>query len=418
MMPRIRITELLHEVARDTGFLSAFINLRTGEPCPNENALLATILADGSNLGLSRMAAASHGVTRDQLLWTHDAYIRDDNYRAALSVLINAHHRLPFSQVWGDGSTSSSDGQFFRGAKRGASGGDINARYGVDYGFSFYTHVSDQHSPFHVRVISAATHEAPYVLDGLTSHGSDLRIAEHYTDTGGATDHVFALCSMLGFRFCPRLRDFPDRRLASIGPVTAYPSIAPLLGKRIRTDVIREQWDEVLRLVTSIKVGHVAPSFMLRKLAAYERQNRLDVALQEIGKIERTLFMLDWLENPALRRRCQAGLNNSEQRHALTQAIYTFQQGRIIDRSHEAQQYRASGLNLVIAAIVYWNTVYMDDAVRHLRSEAITVPDYLLAHTSPVGWEHIAFSGDFLWDKAAESAGRKALNLPRDIQAA
>jgi TnpA family transposase len=67
-------------------------------------------------------------------------------------------------------------------------------------------------------VISAATHEAPYVLDGLTSHGTDLKIAEHYTDTGGATDHVFALCAMLGFRFCPRLRDFPDRRLAPIAP--------------------------------------------------------------------------------------------------------------------------------------------------------------------------------------------------------
>src|SRR3546814_14207087 len=129
----------------------------------------------------------------------------------------------------------------------------------------------------------------------------------------------------------------------------------------------------------------VAPSVMLRKLAAYERQNQLDVALQEIGKIERTLFMLDWLENPDLRRRCHAGLNNSEQRHALTQAIYTFRQGRIIDRSHEAQQYRASGLNLLVAAIVYWNTTYMDAAAQHLRSTSIAVPDDLLAHTSPIG---------------------------------
>src|SRR3546814_849361 len=151
------------------------------------------------------------------------SYIRDDSYRAALALLINAHHRLPFSRVWGDGTTSSSDGQFFRAAKRGASGGDINARYGVDHGFSFYTHVSDQRAPYHVNVISAATHEAPYVLDGLTNHGTDLKIAEHYTDTGGATDHVFALCAMLGFRFCPRLRDFPDRRLAPIAPAATYP---------------------------------------------------------------------------------------------------------------------------------------------------------------------------------------------------
>ena len=249
-------------------------------------------------------------------------------------------------------------------------------------------------------MISAATHEAPYVLDGLTSHGTDLKIAEHYTDTGGATDHVFALCAMLGFRFCPRLRDFPDRRLAPIAPVTAYPSITPLLGKRIRTDIIGEQWDDVLRLVGSIKAGHVAPSVMLRKLAAYERQNQLDVALQEIGKIERTLFMLDWLENPDLRRRCHAGLNNSEQRHALAQAIYTFRQGRIIDRSHEVQQYRASGLNLVIAAIVYWSTIYMDAAAEHLTTSGGTFDDALFAHLSPMGWAHISLTGDYLWQRA------------------
>lgn len=418
MMPRIRITELLHEVTRETGFMAAFTNLRTGEICPNESALLAAILADATNLGLSRMAAASQGVTRDQLVWTQDAYIREDTYRAALATIIDAQHRLPIAAVWGDGTTSSSDGQFFRGNKRGASGGDINARYGVDPGFSFYTHVSDQHGPYHVKVISAATHEAPYVLDGLLHHGSSLAIAEHFTDTGGATDHVFALCAMLGFRFCPRLRDFPDRRLIPIEHPAAYPTIAPLLGKRIRADVIREHWDEVTRLVASIKAGHVAPSVMLRKLAAYERQNQVDIALQEIGKIERTLFMLDWLENPSLRRRCQAGLNKGEQRHALTQAIYTFRQGRIIDRSHEAQQYRASGLNLVIAAIVYWNSTYMADAVAHLRSAGEAVRDDLLTHTSPVGWEHIAFSGDFLWDRAAKAVGRKALNLSAKLRAA
>ncbi len=162
----------------------------------------------------------------------------------------------------------------------------------------------------------------------------------------------------------------------------------------------------------------MAPSMMLRKLAAYERQNQIDIALQEIGKIERTLFMLDWLENPSLRRRCQAGLNKSEQRHALTQAICTFRQGRIIDRSHEAQQYRASGLNLVIAAIVYWNSTYMADAVTHLRSAGTAVPDELMAHTSPVGWEHIAFSGDFLWDRAAQATSRKSLNISSQSRAA
>jgi len=419
MLPRIRVTELLHEVARDTGFLGAFTNLRTGEPCPNENALLAAILADATNLGLARMAQASQGVTRDQLVWTADAFIRDDTYKAALARIIDAHHALPISAVWGDGTTSSSDGQFFSSGKRGGSAGEVNARYGVDPGFSFYTHVSDQHDPYHARVISAATHEAPYVLDGLLHHGTSLPIAEHYTDTGGATDHVFALCAMLGFRFCPRLRDFQDRRLVSIGPSSAYPSLAAIMGRKVRADIVKEHWGEILRLVASLKAGHAAPSAMLRKLAAYERQNQLAAALQEVGKIERTLFMLDWLENPALRRRCQAGLNKGEQRHALTQAICTFRQGRIAERTHDAQQYRASGLNLVIAAIVWWNSIYMADAVTHLRASGEPAPNDLLAHTSPVGWEHIAFSGDFLWDRAAAiPAGRRELTLRRRVRGA
>jgi hypothetical protein len=70
MMPRVRITELLHEVNRATGFASAFTNLRKGEQSDDNNALLAAILADATNLGLGRMAAASHGVTRDKLVWT------------------------------------------------------------------------------------------------------------------------------------------------------------------------------------------------------------------------------------------------------------------------------------------------------------------------------------------------------------
>lgn len=407
LMPAARITEVLHDVARATGFAAAFTNLRTGERCDDESALLAAVLADATNLGLGRMAAASQGVTRDRLLWTADAYIRPETYRAALARIIDAHHALPVAAAWGDGTTSSSDRQFFRSARRGDAAGEINARYGADPGFGFYTHVSDQHGPYSARVMSATSHEAPYVLDGLLHHGTALRIGTHFVDTGGASDHVFILCAMLGFRFCPRLRDFADRRLATLGPASTYGDLAPLLGRRVKVEVIREHWDEVLRLVASLRAGTVLPSAMLKKLAAYQRQNQLDLALQELGRIERTLFMLDWLESSHLRQRCQAGLNKSEQRHALAQAVFTFKQGRIADRSHDAQQFRASGLNLVIAAIVYWNSTYIADAVAHLRTGGQAVPDELLAHTSPLTWEHIGFSGDFLWDRAAATAGRR-----------
>jgi TnpA family transposase len=108
-------------------------------------------------------------------------------------------------------------------------------------------------------------------------------------------------------------------------------------------------------------------------LTAHTTFSRRDPA-EELGRIERTLFTLDWLEPPRLRQLCQAGLNKSEQRHALAQVISTFRQGRIADREQDAQQFRASGLNLVIAAIIYWNSTYLTDAIDHIRTQGKTVP--------------------------------------------
>ena len=400
LLPRIRITELLAEVDRRTGFASKFTELRSGKHHDNPNAVLAAILADATNLGIERMAEASKGVTYPQLAWTHNWYLSDDNYAAALTSIIDAHHGSPFAEIWGDGTASSSDGQYFPSGRRGGGQSEVNAKYGPEPGVRFYTHVSDQYGSFHIKVISATHAEAPHVLDGLMHHGAALDIKEHYTDTGGVSDHVFALCHLLGYRFVPRIRDLHDRKLGTIEAPGCYEGLAPLIGRPIRTDIIRECWDEIIRLGASIKAGVVAPSVMLKKLSAFKRQNRLDLALQEIGRIERTLFTLDWLESADLRRRCHAGLNKGESRHFLARAIYAHKQGRITDRTFANQNFRASGLNLVIAAIVYWNTIYMERVVEHLRSNSIDAPDDLLAHVAPLGWSHISLTGDYLWEQS------------------
>ena len=102
-------------------------------------------------------------------------------------------------------------------------------------------------------------------------------------------------------------------------------------------------------------------------LGSYPRQNRLAVALRELGRIERTLFILEWLQSVELRRRVNAGLNKGEARNALARAVFFNRPGEIRDRSFEQQRHRASGLNLVTAAIVLWNTVYLERVVRAVR---------------------------------------------------
>jgi TnpA family transposase len=155
-------------------------------------------------------------------------------------------------------------------------------------------------------------------------------------------------------------------------------------------------------LAASIKQGTVTASLMLRKLRSYPRKNGLAVALRQLGRIERTLFALDWMQNVKLRRRVQIGLNKGEVKNSLARAVLLNRLGEIRDRSFENQRYRASGLNLVVSAIVLWNTTYLERAVQALRDSGKDVNDGLLPHLSPLGWEHINLTGDYIWRQSKQ----------------
>jgi TnpA family transposase len=397
LLPHIKITELLMEVDEWTNFTRHFTHIKSGNPAADKILLLTAILADAINLGLTKMAESCPDTTYAKLSWLQAWHIRDETYTAALAELVNANFHHPFAENWGDGTTSSSDGQRFKAGGRAEGGGNINPKYGSEPGVMFYTHVSDQYAPFHTKVINVGVRDATYVLDGLLYHESDLRIEEHYTDTAGFTDHVFALMHLLGFRFAPRIRDLADKRLFVPPNGKSYPAINALVGGTINEKHIRSHWDEILRLVTSIRQGTVTASLMLRKLSSYPRQNGLAVALRELGRIERSLFAMDWLQNIELRRRVTTGLNKGEARNALARAVFFNRLGELRDRSFENQRYRASGLNLATAAIVLWNTVYLERAIQALIDHGQSIDKNLLQHLSPLGWEHINLTGDYVW---------------------
>ena len=406
MFPRIRITDLLMEVDAWTGFSRHFTNLKTGQPSKDQQLLLTAILADGINLGLMKMSEACQGVSYAQLDRHQAAHIREETYSAALAEIVNAQHRHPFAVHFGDGTTSSSDGQRFRAGGRAESSGHVNPKYGNDPGRLVYTHISDQYSPFHSHLVNVGDRDATWVLDGLLYHESELEIREHYTDTAGFTDHLFALMQLLGYRFAPRIRNVGETRLYTPTRTHGLTTLAPLIGGPINTATISQHWDEILRLAASIKTGTVTASLMMRKLGAYPRQNGLATALRELGRIERTLFLLDWLQNPELRRTVTAGLNKGEARNTLARAVFFNRLGEIRDRSFEQQRYRASGLNLLTAAIVLWNTVYLDRAITTLDTTQAPPAPELLQYLSPLSWEHINLTGNYTWPRTTHKPGR------------
>jgi len=397
MLPKIKITHLLQEVDSWVNYTDVFTHLKSDKPTEKRDLLQTVILSDSINLGLSKMAESCPGTTYSKLSSIQAWYVREETYKQATAVIVNAQHQQAVTKYWGDGSSSSSDGQRFNSGGSNVKSSSINPKYGNTPGMIYYSHTSDGYAPFHVTVITSNLRDSTYVLDGLLHHEADLNIYEHYTDTAGFTDHVFALMHLLGFKFAPRIRDLNDKRIYLPNKAKSYPGLSSIVGGYINLEIIEKNWDDILRLALSIQQGTVTASLMLKKLGSYPRQNNLAVTLRELGKIERSIFMLEWLKDPQLRRRVQAGLNKGEAKHALTRAVHFNRLGEIRDRTFENQLHRASGLNLVVGAIILWNTVHIEKIIDYLRKIDKGFNEDLIKHLSPLGWEHINLTGDYIW---------------------
>lgn len=398
-MPRVRITDILIEVDDTIGFTDAFTHLRTGGPCKDRLGLLNVLLGEGVNLGLRKMAEASDSHNYWELMRISRWHIESDAMDRALATVVEAQSRLPMAQFWGQGASASSDGQFFQTTRHGEALNLINAKYGHEPGLKAYSHLSDQFAPFAIQTIPATVNEAPYILDGLLMNETGRAVREQYADTGGFTDHVFAVTALLGYQFVPRIRDLPSKRLYVFDPAAAPKELRGLIGGKVHEGIITENWPDVLRSVATMSAGVMPPSQLLRKFAAYPRQHDLAVALREVGRIERTLFIIEWILDADMQRRAQVGLNKGESHHALKNALRIGRQGEIRDRTSEGQHYRMAGLNLLAAIIIYWNTLHLGRAVMRRQQDGLPVPPELLAHISPLGWAHILLTGEYRWPK-------------------
>jgi len=400
-LPEVRVTDLLLEVDAEVGFTEAFTHLRTGAPCKDRIGLLNVLLAEGLNLGLSKMAGATNTHDFFQLSRLSRWHVESEAMARALAMVIEGQSALPMARFWGAGQTASSDGQFFPTTRQGEAMNLINAKYGHEPGLKAYTHVSDQFGPFATQTIPATVNEAPYILDGLLMADAGQKIREQYADTGGFTDHVFAVTALLGFQFIPRIRDLPSKRLYLFDPASCPKELKGLIGGKIKERLITANWPDILRSAATMVAGAMPPSQLLRKFASYPRQHELAVTLREIGRVERTLFIIDWLLDADMQRRAQIGLNKGEAHHALKNALRIGRQGEIRDRSSEGQHFRMAGLNLLAAIVIYWNTKHLGQAVASRRRESLDVSPNLLAHISPLGWAHILLTGEYRWPKRA-----------------
>jgi TnpA family transposase len=404
-LPRIRIEDLLRDVHKRCGFLQAFRPL-PGYESRLDNlypTLLAAITAHATNLGTAAMALSAEGITLEGLQEVSRSFLREATLKASNTILINYHHQFPLSGVWGSGTVSSSDGQRF-GMQRSSLLASFYPRYFgyYDRAVTVYTHVSDQFSVFGTRVISCAPREALYVLDGLLENDSVLRLREHSTDTHGYIEDLFGLCYLLGYSFMPRIRDLADQQLYKIDRDVVYPNLTGIFRGGVDVDLIREQWDQLVRVAASLK-NRVCPAHVVvQRLANSSPSDRLAKALTMLGRVVKTIYILKYLNEEDLRHRVQLQLNRGEHRHSLARWIFFADQGEFRTGDYAEIMNKASCLSLVSNAILVWNTIQIAKIVDALRQAGTLITDTDLAHISPLMHRHVIPNGTYHFSRAIE----------------
>ncbi len=396
LLPEIDLVDLLVEVNSWCGFLDELVHGGHSTESRTRNhhsRLLAALIANGCNFGHATMARIA-GFSPDALAWTHNWYLRTETLRAANTRIVNYQIQQPITEAWGSGTLSSSDGQRFPMVANSPRARAMR-KYFTGAGATIYTWTSDRHAQYGTRIIPTTVREATYVLDAIFDNETNLTIQEHTTDTAGYTDLVFGLFDLTGLRFSPRIRDIADQRLWRLPTTPTNQPAAKLLRHRINPQRFIDHWDTMLRVSATIRHGHLPASLLVSRLQASARQNQLTRAIQEYGRIIKTISLLRYLHDDQHRRRIHRQLNKGETLHALRRQLFFANQGQIRRKRTEDQDIQGEYLTLLTNAIITWNTIYTTAALQHLKTTGTHPPDHHLTHLSPATHKHINLYGRY-----------------------
>ncbi len=398
LLPRVDLAELLLEIQAKTGFADEFTHVseaqaRTGDL---STSVCAVLLSEACNIGLRAVEHRDHpALVRGRLNWVQQNYIRAETLTRANARLVDYQATLPLAQQWGGGDVASADGLRFVTPVRTLNAGPNRKYFGSDRGITYYNFTSDQYTGLHGIVVPGTLRDSIYILEGLLEQKTSLNPTEIMTDTAGASDMVFGLFWLLGYQFSPRLADAGEARFWRIDMQVDYGALNDIARHRARLDRIRQYWDDMLRIAGSLKLGTVQASELVRSLLKSERPSSLAQAIIDLGRINKTIYLLNYIDDETYRRRILTQLNRGEGRHKVARTICHGKRGEIRKAYREGQEDQLGALGLVTNAVVLWNTIYLQAALEHLQSEGMEINPEDRARLSPLQHKYINVLGRY-----------------------
>jgi TnpA family transposase len=395
----VPLLDMLKEAALRVGLLEHFAPAGARESMDRDELaekLILCLFGYGTNIGLRSIAGGEHGHTEDELRYVRRRYLSASGARSFAAAIANATFAARQKAIWGEGSSAvASDSTHF-----GAFDQNLFTQYHVRYGgrgVLIYWHVDKKSVAIHSQLISCTASEVAAMIEGAIRHSTDMQLEANYVDSHGQSEIGFGLTRLLGFDLLPRLKRINVTKLYLPDADTRgqVPDLAPVLARRtpIRWELIAQQYDQLIKYATAIRAGTASTESILRRFTRAATHPTYQ-AMLEVGRAQKTIFLCRYLRDRDLQREINAGLNVAESWNRANTEIFYGKARDIASNRRDEQEMSVLGLHILQAAMVYVNTLMLQDVLADEDwSRLLTSEDY--RGLTPLIWAHVAMHGEF-----------------------
>lgn len=369
----IELLDILKETNFRTNFTSVFFSTASREylePGEFTKRLLLCLFSYGTNIGLKRIAASNLETSFEELRHIRRRYLTKANLRAAICEVVNAILRERDEKIFGEATTSvAGDSKKF-----GAWDQNLLTEWHIRYGgrgVVIYWHIDKKSALIFSQLKSCSASEVSSMIEGVLRHCTDMDVQKGYVDSHGQSTVGFAFSYMLGFDLLPRIKAIHKEKLyrPEAGKPNDCPHLQNILTRPIRWNLIEEQYDQIVKFTTALRLGTADAESILRRFTSNNAQHPVYQALMELGRAAKTIFLCRFLHDEELRREIHEGLNVIESSNSVNDFIFYGKSGEISTNRREEQELSMLCLHLLQNSLVYINTLLLQSVLANPQWE-------------------------------------------------
>jgi len=390
------LLDIFVEADKLVGFTRFFTHSGTKEVRSREALrplILLDLFAEGTNMGINRIAKTNSRYSSDELLYVRKTYFSPEALRNAISAVVNEIFQRRDPILWGKGNACASDGKHF-GAWDQNLMTEWRTRQG-GYGVKVYWHVETNAVAIYSQLKNYSASEAAAMIQGLIRHDTEMRVEKNFVDSHGQSEVAFAFCRLLNeFKLMPRLKRIKYERLylPDVGMASSFPNLTNVLTRPIRLELIEQQYDEMIKATIAMRYGYATAEAILRRYSSYNTTHPTYKALIELGKAEKTIFLCNYLPYLEPKQETQAGLNVIENWNGTNDFIFYGRSGRFETNNPQEMEISMLSLHLLQNCLILINTLLLERTIEERNMLEKLSPEDMRAltplfheHTNPYG---------------------------------